>query len=74
MAGSRSNLACRPLQAAAADSSMPFVLQLATQITVGGVAAYPFSDGDRARVERGNALDLLPSLAHRLYGASTSVT
>ena len=46
-------------------SDYPFAPELATQLTVQGVADWPFGD-DRAGVERGNALDLLPSVARRL--------
>ena len=47
-------------------SDYPFAPELATQMTVEGVAAYPFAAADRALVERGSALALLPSLAGRL--------
>jgi len=47
-------------------SDYPFAPELATQMTVDGVADFPFDQAERARVERGSALDLLPSLAARL--------
>ncbi len=34
-------------------------------MTVDGLAAYPFTDTDRAQVARGSALGLLPSVARR---------
>jgi len=37
-------------------------------MTVDGVANHPFTDDERGRVERQNALDLLPSVAARLPG------
>ena len=46
----------------------PFAPELATQLTVQGVAAHPFTDADRAGVERDNALALLPSLSRRRTG------
>jgi len=50
-------------------SDYPFAPELATQMTVEGVADHPFAGADRARVERGSALDLLPSLQRRLQVA-----
>jgi predicted TIM-barrel fold metal-dependent hydrolase len=47
-------------------SDYPFAPELATTMTVEGLARYPFADADRARVERENALGLLHSLARRL--------
>ncbi|MGD0880338.1 MAG: amidohydrolase family protein [Acidimicrobiales bacterium] len=52
-------------------SDYPFAPELATRMTVDGVADYPFTDPDRARVRRGTALDLLPSVARRLNGTGT---
>ena len=42
-------------------SDCPFAPEPATRMTVEGAHAYPLGDADRARVERGTALDLLPS-------------
>jgi len=52
-------------------SDYPYAPELATQMTVDGLIRYPLTEADRARVERGNALDLLPSLARRLPGVGT---
>ena len=49
-------------------SDYPFAPELATQMTVDGVANHPLTDDERGRVERQNALDLLPSVAARLPG------
>jgi len=49
-------------------SDYPFAPELATQVSVAGLAAYPFAGEDRIRVERGSALTLLPGLAGRLVG------
>jgi predicted TIM-barrel fold metal-dependent hydrolase len=48
-------------------SDYPFAPEPATQMTVGGLTDYPFTAA-RARLERGAALDLLPSLPRRLAG------
>ncbi len=47
-------------------SDFPFAPELATQLSVEGLAAYPLDDDARARVDRGTALGLLPSVARRL--------
>ena len=49
-------------------SDYPFAPELATQVGVSGLAAYPFSDADRLAVDRGSALALLPALSARLEG------
>lgn len=50
-------------------SDYPFAPELATQLTIDGLAGHPWIDDDRARVDRGTALALLPTLARRLHGA-----
>jgi predicted TIM-barrel fold metal-dependent hydrolase len=52
-------------------SDYPFAPELATQMTVDGLTGYPLTDAARARVERGTALELLPSLPRRLAGGGT---
>ena len=49
-------------------SDYPFAPEPATRMTVDGLVGFPFSDAARALVERGTALDLLPSLPRRLAG------
>ncbi len=49
-------------------SDFPFAPELATRMTVDGIAAHPFADADHTRVQWGTALDLLPSVARRLNG------
>jgi len=52
-------------------SDFPFAPDLATGMQVGGLASYlGYDDADRRRVERSNALRLLPGVAARL-AAST---
>ena len=53
-------------------SDYPFAPEPATQMTIGGLVEYPFGAAARALVERGTALDLLPSLPRRLAGPVTS--
>jgi hypothetical protein len=53
------------------EPGVSFAPELPTRMTVGGVANFPSTDADRALVERGNALDLLPSMADRVSGAGT---
>jgi predicted TIM-barrel fold metal-dependent hydrolase len=52
-------------------SDYPFAPEPATQMTVDGLTGYPLTDAARARVERGTALELLPSLPRRLAGGGT---
>ena len=52
-------------------SDYPFAPELATQMSVDGLTGYPLTDAARARVERGTALELLPSLPRRLAGGGT---
>jgi predicted TIM-barrel fold metal-dependent hydrolase len=49
-------------------SDYPFAPDLVTRLTVDGVAGHPFTADERALVERGSALGLLPSVALRLHG------
>ena len=52
-------------------SDFPFAPELVTRASVDGLASYPgFDAAARARVERANALALLPRLAARVGGAA----
>lgn len=50
-------------------SDYPFAPELATQVSVAGLADFPFEARDRAMVDRTNALGLLPALSTRLSGS-----